>query len=515
MLRRFRGPKRASGTEQRKLVNNARELQKNPMKIVPECQGNCLLCKFGRVKRKVKKIEKYKEDEDTLKKYAKRGPGLSKALAGTLLLAIAGKAPRLGTTRTPRGEVSYAKRGSARKNRLVGLQHFDDPNLRLIAYTKEAKKGYYLYSLGDKVVCTGKKDAPPEKFIEESISNSSYGFKSENGIYYCSRSSKSRDKTYFKLIWDSADKKFIIDSVCAKKDSNLFIDLVSGMISKDNSNSFNIKAEYRMDCQSDCDNCSFGEYIAVKSELKEDYFNGKISDKKFIELFEKHSFDAVKNKGSVYAIGNRCYGKKLDEFLSDLRYEDYEEPAVKAVIKKTKGLVLENGTVNEFFSRLWDKNGLNAVYALVQDKEKAKELYDKHDLGDHKPREILKEAVKIRQEDEKLSSLPDFKKLPPKAKLADELARIYKVEGRESAVKWLEDIEIDDTRMRSLAYGFMKALGEGNSFRWKYSENEVESGEFMEEYIKALLEATGDDYTRALKDLLKISGSTDKIEVKD
>ncbi|MFW5904483.1 MAG: hypothetical protein ACOCTK_03345, partial [Candidatus Saliniplasma sp.] len=130
MLRRFRGPKRASGTEQRKLVNNARELQKNPMKIVPECQGNCLLCKFGRVKRKVKKIEKYKEDEDTLKKYAKRGPGLSKALAGTLLLAIAGKAPRLGTTRTPRGEVSYAKRGSARKNRLVGLQHFDDPNLR-------------------------------------------------------------------------------------------------------------------------------------------------------------------------------------------------------------------------------------------------------------------------------------------------------------------------------------------------------------------------------------------------
>ncbi len=515
MIRRYRGPKRASKTEQKKLVQNAKELQKDPMKVVPECKGSCFLCKFGRVKRKVKKIEKYKDDEEALKKYSKSGPDLSKALAGTLLLAIAGKAPRLGTARTPKGEVSYAKRGSAKSKRLIGLQHFDDPNLRLIAYTKEAKKGYYLYSVGDRVVCTGKKDDPPEKFVKESITNSSYGFKYEKNVYYCNRFSKDRDNTYFELKWESADKRFIIDSRCAKSDSNLFMELVNGMISKDNSKSFKIKAEYKMDCRTDCKNCRFGGDINVDSDLKDDYFSGKMSDDKLIELFEKDSFNSVKRKENVYAIGNRCYGKDLVGFLKELRYEDHEKPAIQAAVKGTDGLVLENGTVNEFFSKLWDRKGMEAINSLIHDKKTSKELYEKYDLDKTHPREILKKALKIKQKNEKLSNLPEFKKLPPKAKLADELAKTYKIEGRESAVKKLEDIKIDDTRTRSLAYGFMKALGEGDSLRWKYSESEVESGEFMEGYIETLLEADGKEYARALKNLLKISGSTKEIEVKE
>ena len=515
MMRRFRGPKRASKTEQKKLVQNAKDLQKDPMKIVPECQGRCLLCKFGRVKRKVKKIEKYKDDEETLKKLSKRGPGLSKALAGTLLLAIAGKAPRLGTAMTPKGEVSYAKRGSAKKKRLIGLQHFDDPNLRLIAYTKEAKKGYYLYSVGDKVVCTDKKDDPPEDFVKESITGSSYNFHGKNDVYYCSKSSQKKNKTYFELLWGSAGKRFIIDTSCAKKNTSLFMELVSGMISKDNSNSFKIKAEYKMDCRSDCKNCRFGEYTSVESELEEDYFDGKISDDKLLGSFEEDSFEKVKQKENVYAISNRCYGKDIAAFLDELRYEDHEKPAVKAVVKGTDGLVLESGTVNEFFSKSWDRKGIDAIDALINDKKTAKELYEKYDIYKTHPREILKRAVKIKQKNEKLSNLPEFKKLPPKAKLADELARTYKIEGKESAVKKLEDFEISDTRMRSLAYGFMKAFGEGDSLRWKYSESEVESGEFMEDYIKTLLDAEGEDYAGALKDLLKISGSTKEIEVKE
>ncbi|MGM0405829.1 MAG: hypothetical protein ACQEQM_06790 [Thermoplasmatota archaeon] len=515
MIRRFRGPKRASKTEQKKLVQNAKDLQKDPMKIVPECQSSCLLCKFGRVKRKVKKIEKYKDDEETLKKLSKRGPGLSKALAGTLLLAIAGKAPRLGTAMTPKGEVSYAKRGSAKKKRLIGLQHFYDPNLRLIAYTKEAKKGYYLYSVGDRVVCTGKKDDPPEDFVKDSINGSSYNFHEKNDVYYCSKSSQKKNKTYFELLWGSSGKRFIIDTSCAKRSTNLFMELVSGMISKDNSNSFKIKAEYMMDCRSDCKTCRFGEYTSVESELEDDYFNGNISDNKLLKTFEEDSFNKVKKKENVYAIGNRCYGKDIAAFLDELRYEDHEKPAVEAVVKGTDGLVLESGTVNEFFSKLWAKKGINAINALINDKKTAKKLYEKYDIDETHPREILKMALKIKQKNEKLSNLPEFKKLPPKAKLADELARTYKIEGKKSAVKRLEDFEIRDTRMRSLAYGFMKAFGEGDSLRWKYSESEVESGEFMEDYIKTLLDAEGEGYARALKDLLKISGSTKEIEVKE
>lgn len=514
MFRRFGGPKRASKTEQKKLVQNAKELKKDPMKVVPVCEGNCFLCKFGRAKRKIKKIEKIKDDEEELKKYAKRGPGLSKALAGTLLLAHEGKAPRLATARTPRGSLSYAKKSSARANRVIGIQHFDDPNLRLIAYTKEAKRGYYLYSVGDKVVCTGKEDDPPEEFIKESISNSPYDYKKKGDTFYCRSAARGKDRSYFELNWKSIGKKFIIDSRCANKNSNLFMNLVSGMISKDNTEPFSIEGEYMMDCRGDCDSCRFGKKIQIDQELKDKYFSGKVSDDGFIQRFEKNSFDKVKKREDIFAIGDRCYGKDKKRFLADLRYEEWEKPAVIAAIKGSQGLVLENGTVNEFFSRLWENKGIEAIYAVIGDKKKAKKIYNEYDLDEYRPREILKKARETKQREERLSSLPEFKDLPPKGRLADAVAKTYKVEGKEKAIQKLQDFEIDDTRMRSVAFGFMKAFDEGDSSRWKYSESEVKSGEFMEEYINKLLEATGEEYAEALQNLLKMSGSTEEIEIK-
>ncbi len=161
MSMRFRrGPRKASKIQKKNLIENAKSLAEDPMKVIPECQDSCLFCKFGRAKRKIKKIVKYADNEKKLKKYANRGPDLSQAVAGTILFGIQEKAKKITTAKSPQGEIAYAKKGGATKKRLVGVQHFDDPKKRLIAFSKEAQKGYYFYSFDDKVVCTGKKPQP-------------------------------------------------------------------------------------------------------------------------------------------------------------------------------------------------------------------------------------------------------------------------------------------------------------------------------------------------------------------
>ena len=61
-----------------------------------------------------------------------RGDLLARAYAGTLLLASEGKAPYLAPFSTPFGNVTFAFRGKTRKEKLVAVQHFDEPKWLLL-----------------------------------------------------------------------------------------------------------------------------------------------------------------------------------------------------------------------------------------------------------------------------------------------------------------------------------------------------------------------------------------------
>lgn len=510
------GPKRASKIQQKKLVETAKELAEDPMKVIPECQDNCWFCKFGRAKRKIKKIEKYKDNEKKLKKLAKRGPDLSRALAGTLLLAISEEAPLLATTRTPQGEISFAKRGKASKNRLIGVQHFDDPKLRLMAYSKEAKKGFYFYSWGDRVVCTGKNDDPPKEFVKSVIGDIPYKFEKKDSTYVPKGFDKKVNYSYFALRWDPIDVKFIVSKRKSSNENNLFTSLSSRFISKDNSSSFSLRGEYRIDCVSDCNKCRIeNSDIDIPKNIKEAYFNGEISDREFINHYTKEGWNKIKEKENIYAIDGRCYGKNMGDFLSVFSFEEWEEGALRNIIEKSDGIILDDGTVNELLNHVWSDLGKQTIRKIIgDDQEKVDKIYEKGKERS-RPRELIKRAREEKKRKDKLSSLPDFKKLPPKAKFAHEVVKRFKTEGKNSALQYINDTEMNNTKMKSVAFGFLEALGEGDSRRWKYDDSEVESGEFMAETVEDLIDADGEDYAELLQHLLKISGSTAKIETEN
>ena len=509
------GPKRASQTEQKKLVNNAKKLAENPSKVIPECRDNCFLCKYRSDEKKIKKIAKYKDNEERLDKYSKRGPDLAKAVAGTLLLAIQEKAPLLARAQTPQGQISFAKRGNADKERLIGIQHFQDPTLRLLAYSKEAKKGYYFYSWKDNIVCTGKNDKPPEEFVKDTLLSLPYNLKKSKNKVFCKGISKKKENSYFILNWKPTDYELYIDTNCAKREVNLFASLSSNMMSSDNSRSFELDAEYKLKCESDCKTCRFDVDVPLSDELKEKYFQGQLSDITLLDKYEKDGWSVIKKESSIYAIGDRCYGNNMGDFLSTFRFEDWEEPALRKIVERANGIVLEEGTVNELLKDSWDDMGVEAINEIIDDEELSKKIFDEYKDKSKLPREILREALNRKKRREKLSSLPEFKNLPPKAKFANEAAKIYKTEGKDEVLKYIENQELGNTRMKSLAYGFLKALGEGQSSKWKYEDSEIESGEFMSEYVQKLLNAEGEEYAQSLKTLLKMSGSTASIITED
>ncbi len=500
-----RGPRKASSIQRKNLIQNAKDLSKDPLKVIPECQDSCFLCKFGRAKRKIKKIDKYSDNKKKLKKYAKRGPDLSKAVAATILFSIEKEADLVTTARTLQGEIAYAKIGSASKKRLVGVQHFNDARKRLMAYSPESEKGFHFYSVGDKVVCTGKKPKPPKGYVKEAIERIPYSISEKDGNFTCGHigGKAKKEERYLILNWKNTGKKFAICDRCARDEANLFIVLTERKLSSDNSKPFSIKGRWKMRCEGDCESCRLDDSVDVPKELRDDYFEG-ISDTEFLKRYTKECKSAVKSRGDLFVKGDVCYGKDLKTFLDQLDYEEWEKPAVVSLLKKTKGAVLEEGTLNELLEGYWDEYKEEVLSSILDDGEAIKEVLDK----DIRPREMLREIRKEKKKKEELKALPEFKKLPPEARFADKITRVYKVGGKEEAINEMESHNLSDKRLKSIAYGFYSAFGKADSKRWKYEQAEVESGEFLAEYIDALLESTGKDYASKLQEVVKMSGST-------
>ncbi len=515
MFKFRKGPKRASKVQEARLVKTAKWIADDPTRVIPECRGKCFLCKFGKSKKYIEKIASKKGDSKYLLKASKRGSDLSRAVAGTILLADKDKLPVLATAKTSQGDINYVK-GSAKEKYMMGIQHFHDPIIRLFAYHSEAKRGYFLYSWGNEIVCTGKEDDPPKDYFDSRISGLPYNFRKDGNTYSCGHTYSGSSHTHISLIWKSIGNTIKVCSRCARPDVNLFVHLTEGMLSKDNTDHFSLRGSYKLECRGKCERCVLDSLKTIPSGLKENYYKGEISDRKLIKGYDKHARNRLKKKKDLYVIGKTCYGQDINSFFEAFDYEDWEKvPLKKAIYKSDNALVLEQASINELLNNIWEKKGKKIVHSIVEDKDMTEEIYTMSEEKKFLPREVLKEAYKTKETMTRLNALPKFKRLPPKAKFAHELAVVYKTDGAIETVNHIDNLDTADTRLKALAFGFLVALDKGDSRRWRYNTSEVDVGEFLKDYVIKLLDSEGDDYAKALQELLKMSGSTARIVLND
>ena len=70
----------------------------------------------------------------------------------------------------------------------------------------------------------------------------------------------------------------------------------------------------------------------------------------------------------------------------------------------------------------------------------------------------------------------------------------------------------NNTKSRALAYAFLLVFNKGKDNKWKFSNIEIESGEYLKKYAKDFLESKPENYHSLLKRLLNASGSSEKID---
>lgn len=512
---RMRLARTATKVQEKELVQKAKRLMKKPELILPECGSTCKRCAFDKIKNQILKIQQFKDDEKKLTKFAKSGDPLARAYAATLLIAHAGKVPIFAVAQLPQGEVTYATRGKTKKEKLIGVQHFNNPDLRLTGIVDIAKKkGLHIYSTKNKMICIGAESKPPVNFIEEQI-NALKVQKKGDGIYGCRHLTTDNinedeyfGKPFIKIDWLPAKITIALCGSCSK--GNSFGLIVKRIAAKNIEKDFDLSVCWHPICKVKCDTCKIENLLDVDYELVEEYANRGITDNEFIEKHQKKINDRIKTGENVFITDNKCYGNNLDEFIKSLNPTIDEEQALRAVLNKYDyPILIDKPTPSKVLSILWEY-GEEAIFAVTKDRELAKKLYKKSKSDN--PSQILVEAKNEAKRQDILATLPKYKKLPNVANFANRIAKAYKTISKDEAIKLVEKEENKDTKVKAVAFAFLLNFDKSKGKEWQYTEIEREYAEYLQEFTQKLLDAKPEDFHDALQELLKSSGSTEIIE---
>ncbi len=515
------GARTASKVQEKALISKAKKLSKNPELIIPECQGDCSRCVFERTKKQIERIQAFEGDKKKLSKLAKSGDQLARAYAATLLLTHEEKAPYLAVFRTPMGEIAFALRGKVKKEKLIGVQHFDNPKWRLLCYMDLVKKKkIHLYSIKERLVCTGKEAKPPRNFVDEMLKGLRYNLIEKEGIFSCNhlkaeevKKGSSESGTYLRVEWLSGGVSVGICRRCCAEKSNIVSSLSQNMAVPHFKDDFKIKIPTQIKCRSDCETCNVKKSFDLDSEALDKYYLGTSSDQEFVEGHLERYLQHLENlEGKLFILDEECFGNDIEKFIEALEPNREEKAGLEVILSKVNSpIVVTKATSGKVLSLFWKQHGEDALIELIGDEEKAEALFKKSDITDITPSQILKEAYIYVKERDIITSLPEYEKLPAIAKFADNIARIFLTRGKEDAIRAVERYKGGETRIKSVAYAFLLAFEHGASKRWQYTKTEIDFANFLKDFVRDLLNSKPEEYHENLQRLLNATGSTKKL----
>lgn len=513
----------ASKAQEQLLIQRAERLLKNPDLAFPECAGSCWFCVFKKGRRSVEKVRRYAEDEKKLEALAERGDDFAKAYAGLMLIRKKGRAPYLFAVKTPFGPVAYALRGTARKERLIGMQNFDHPKARLIGVMDLVRsKGLHIYSFQDKMVCTGKSPTPPEEFVDYAIGQLRLNLARSGREFLCRHLLESKAERrrvpppHLEISWLPARVKLRVCERCSRPGENSLLTLLTLMAIHAPRLHFRISPRGGFECEGSCGECRVPA-VELDKETREDYLHGKLGDRELIERQTLKGLKLLREGGEgLYILGKRCFGGNRDAFIKALNPTEEERVGLEAILREIKGpVVVEGETAAKVLESFWEKYGERAMEAVCGDTEVARRLFRDSNATRVPPSKLLKDAIAAVRQKEVISKLPMYGKLPEVARFANEMARIYITRGPEETARAIERYKTEDSSVKSTAYAFLIAMGMQASKEWQYMVHEVEFAKYLLPYVKKLLSAGPEDYHSCLQALLSATGSTELIRLPD
>lgn len=489
------------------ILARVRELADDPALATPACVGRCVLfCPFKAARQRNLRVHAARDDPQRLLSFARRGNRLSRAYAAAVLVSREDKLPYIAELRLPFGSLPYVIRGKALPLELAGLQHHDDPRARLLAARNAVKsRGLHVYSVGDRMVCTGKRPMPPREFVEQELDALDLAERTP-GRFTCEHGGAEAGDALV-LRWEPASVTVEVCAECADE-SNTLHAILEHMATPNPRTEFIVEAPL-----APLKGAGAPPPPAAPETGVRDYLQGAIGDAALIERARAARVAALRaGTGAAFVAGDRWFGSDAAAFIDALEPSDVERAALAAALAGLdRPVVVERASPVRALAEVWRDRGREALRAAAGgDAATADALYHPdatpEDVGD-----ALKRAAARGAKARVQAVLPSFRRLPAPAALADAIARAHRADGADAARR-LAQQKASGGRDRGVALAFLRALGSSEGQDWRFSRVDQELADALDPDARALLECPPGEYSDVLARLARAAGATDPVE---
>lgn len=507
MVRKVRtGIRTASKVQERELIAKAKALRDRPEILVPTClEESCPRCPFDPILAKLRKVVPASEEESRLQYFARRGHPLVRAYAATLLVGLQEKADYLAPANTPFGTFHYAHRGRAPREQLVGVQYYDVPEVRLLTIGEFARKHrLYVYSLEDSMVSSCREDRPPEAFVSESLARLKRNLTADEDGVACPHAGTEPTLV---VDWRGAGIRIALDGKCQPPGGNLPAFLAERMVVPDLASSFALSLRLHLGCDGHL--CGLGEDRPLRSGAALLYLDGKKSAEEVLKRETERALEEATASGA-FLLGNHCFEDDQDAFLRAVGVDEGLRPTLGALLEnRDGGLAVLEASLAKLLDALEEEDVESLLASLLDDEEMAEALWKAAQAEGKSREQVVQEAWDTRKDLDVLSRLPSWDDLPPLARLADEIARSFKTDGKEEAViRATHSLQVGG-KGKVVSLAFLLALEAAKGKGWTFRKEERELAEFLTPTARDLLDTEGAGYREALQRLLIASGSSE------
>lgn len=479
----------ASGTAQKQYLGRLRDLRDDPLRVVPEPVGP----EPRPIARIRKRLERIKRKGPGF--FDRRDKGVVGAVAQALPLAEAEAVPRLLDHKVAGQRKFYTVRGHATRNCAIGVQNHDDPRALLLAYHELAKKeGLHFFAV-PRLWCTGATPVPPPEWIEALAKKGDITLTPDDDGWGCPHADKARLALRFR-----GGPRLAACGACGKRAGNLHKIVTARYAGPRTRQPVDVEVLLPDGSTQEPDSKDVAAYRADVQAEAELIAKGAQAWRKET----RQQTDEIR-----FVLGEKAHGGDQERFLDALAPEPWERTALAAMTAKghASGATTVAGVLKAIPDQipvgvealLGSGTGVDFVRAHRRDA----------------PRDILRKAHEEAERRARVADLPRLQGLGPVGSWLDGTVRAVRGQGKQAAVRRVQQALDDGTVGPQHAWAVLAALGGDMATEARIPPDAKRSGEGLVPLAKGLMEASGDAYRDALAGYLQQAGTGEQVPGKE
>lgn len=450
--------KSTSREKQQDFLEHLKSLFQDPSALVPECIDGGLLCPFRSYEKKLSSAR----DPQDFSKYSRSADQILAGLSETFRVLESGSAGVMGVLKTQFGSVEYSKRGGATDDTvLAGIQHYDDPLWRMLAYSSLVRtRNVRVYSSSNFFLGSCKNSSPGVEFFKDVLNDENAQFTSNGQEISIGNTGHSLTISHLRAT------KIIVYENSTLNTINL---LLKHILTPD------ISADFTFSC----DFLSKTVDVIPQNSLAL-YMQGKINDRTFIrDTVDFRTKEAVRL--GHFIIGDEAFttaAQLVEKF--PFKYVP-DDVIINALSSFGKGFYIDAFSERKILEILWPSHGkqiLQQVFPEATQDQLSQLKGSPLDQIDYLQSTIkgknLRESVEVSGWSQDSKFLVDL--------LMD-----YFANGQDRAIRNAERNLGNSNVRKALYFAFLDCLGEGGNRSWQFTDTEKDLAWKIRDHVCAMV----------------------------